>query len=152
MSGEETPPAFGGRLDGGVHRLPVRVYYEDTDFSGVVYHAGYLRFMERGRTEFLRHLGVHHGELQEKGLGFVVRHMAIDFEAPARMDDLLIVETRAASVTGARLVLDQLVTRDGLPIASARVTVAVVTAAGRPVRLPKDLADRFAGVQKITSR
>ena len=86
------------------HRFSVRVYYEDTDFSGIVYHAAYLHFFERARTEFLRSLGVHHSELIRDGIAFAVRSMAIEFEAAARIDDLLEVETRVASLTPARIV------------------------------------------------
>ena len=85
------------------HCISVRIYYEDTDFSGFVYHAAYLKFFERGRTEFLRELGVHHAELAEQGVAFAVRRMEIDFEAAARIDDLLTVETAVEGGSGARL-------------------------------------------------
>jgi tol-pal system-associated acyl-CoA thioesterase len=93
-----------GRLDGGTHLLPVRVYYEDTDFSGVVYHASYLRFMERGRTELLRATGVDQSELHgtEEGLSFAVRRMRIDYLKPARMDDVLTIETRTVEIAARR--------------------------------------------------
>ena len=90
-----------------VHRLEVRVYYEDTDFSGVVYHASYLRFMERGRTELIRALGIEQRELfdGETALGFAVRKMTIDFLRPAVMDDLLTIETRSIAARGATPVI-----------------------------------------------
>ena len=96
-----------GRLDGGTHLLPLRVYYEDTDFSGVVYHASYLRFMERGRTELLRATGVDQSALHgaEEGLSFAVRRMTIDYLRPARMDDVLTIETRTGEIRGASLVM-----------------------------------------------
>jgi acyl-CoA thioester hydrolase len=124
-----------------VHRFPVRVYYEDTDFSGVVYHAGYLRFLERGRTEMLRALGVDQASLfaAEPPLGFAVARMEIDFRRPARMDDLLDIETRVTEVGGASLTLDQRLTRGGEVLVEAVVRVAAVSR-GRAARLPRDLA------------
>src|SRR5690606_14122475 len=121
----------GARRGGGAtdpHRFTVRVYYEDTDFSGIVYHAVYLHFFERARTEFLRAIGVHHSELIREGIAFAVRSMQIDFDAAAHIDDMLEVETRVESVTPARLHLDQRITRDGAVITRARgVVVAVKT-------------------------
>ena len=100
----------------GHHRLTIRVYYEDTDFSGVVYHANYLRFLERGRTELLRDLGVHQTDLYSGGSGqpiaFAVAHITIDFRRPARMDDLVTVETERVSIGGASLVLRQRLLRE----------------------------------------
>ena len=124
-----------------VHRFPVRVYYEDTDFSGVVYHATYLRFLERGRTEMLRDLGVDQASLfaGDPPLGFAVARMEIHFRRAARMDDLLQVETRVAEVGGASLTLDQRLTRDGDLLVEAVVRVAAVSR-GRAARLPGDLA------------
>ncbi len=139
-------PDLAGRLTAAGHVLPVRVYYEDTDFSGAVYHAGYLRFLERGRTDYLRLLGVEQRRLAEGGgdrLGFVVRRMEIDFLKPARMDDLLEVVTEPATAEGARLVLRQRATRAGRTLVDARVTVAAVGAEGRPRRLPAELRQRL---------
>jgi len=128
--------------------LAVRVYYEDTDFTGVVYHAAYLKFIERGRSDFLRLCGIHHARLADgahgEALAFAVRHMEIDFHAPARIDDLLEVTTRLDTARGARLVLVQEVRRGDDVLFSARVTVAVISAQGRPRRLPADLAARLA--------
>lgn len=125
------------------HRLDVRVYYEDTDFSGLVYHASYLRFMERGRTELLRGLGLGQRALVEQGaLFFVVRAMEVDFRKPAIMDDLLNVETAVASVGGASLVMEQKVLREGELLVSARVTVAAVDG-GRAKRLPPAIRESF---------
>jgi len=132
---------LAGRIDQSRHVLPVRVYYEDTDFSGAVYHANYLKFCERGRSDCLRLLGVHHHEMHwhetEGRMGFVVRRMVCDFLKPARIDDLLEVETRFREMGGARMELDQKVMRGGETLFSAEVTVALVDAAGRPKRFPK---------------
>ena len=126
-----------------VHTLPIRVYYEDTDFSGVVYHANYLRFFERGRSEFLRTMGLHHRSLFEgrdgkAPIGFVVRSMAIEFQAPARMDDLVSVETQMLDVRGASARLTQRIRRIDAVLVSADVRVAMV-AAGRAVRFPPEV-------------
>lgn len=123
--------------------MSVRIYYEDTDFSGLVYHAAYVKFFERGRTEMLRDLGVNHHELQAEGLAFAVRRMQIAFDAPARIDDLLTIETRIASLGGARLVLDQAISREGAVLVSAEVEVAAIRIGGGAVRLPKGLRDRL---------
>jgi acyl-CoA thioester hydrolase len=125
------------------HRMHVRIYYEDTDFSGFVYHAAYLKFFERGRTEFLRDLGVYHAELAEQGLAFAVRSMEIDFEAAARIDDLLCVETAVVESSGARLMLSQSVTRGDRVLTQARVVVAAVRIGGGATRLPKALLERL---------
>jgi acyl-CoA thioester hydrolase len=121
------------------HRFPVRVYYEDTDFSGNVYHAAYLHFFERGRTEFLRALGVHHSELARDGLAFAVRRMSIDFLAAAHIDDLLEVTTEVASTTPARLNLRQAIERGGVPISRAEVQVVAIRTSGGAARLPAGL-------------
>ena len=131
---------------GIVHRLPVRVYYEDTDLAGVVYHAGYLRFAERGRSEWLRGLGIDQARLSAGGLAFAVTAMDARWRAPARFDDLLSVETAPRAVTGARAVLDQAVTRGGVTLFDAVVTVAATGPAGRPTRLPAALRAAFATV------
>jgi acyl-CoA thioester hydrolase len=122
------------------HLLPVRIYWEDTDAGRIVYHASYLRFMERGRTELLRTAGIHQGTLQaEQGVTFVVRRMVIDFRAPARLDDEVVVETAVATLGGASLTLMQRVTRGGGVLVEAEVSCAVLGAGGRPVRLPPAL-------------
>lgn len=121
------------------HVISVRIYYEDTDFSGNVYHAAYLKFFERGRTEFLRDLGIHHHELAEQGLAFAVRTMALEFVAAARIDDLLMVRTTVVESSGVRLVLDQTISRNDKLIASAQVTVVAIKMSGGPARLPANL-------------
>jgi len=128
----------------GVHRLALRVYYEDTDFSGFVYHASYLRFMERGRTELLRTLAGDQSDLHRDaaGLHFVVRRMTIDFAKPARMDDLLEVRTRTAQMKGASMHLAQEVRRGEECLVKAEVVVACVRD-GRAIRLPDGLRAAF---------
>ena len=125
------------------HTHSVRIYYEDTDFSGNVYHAAYLKFFERGRTEFLRDLGIHHHELAEQGIAFAVRSMQLDFIAAARIDDLLTVTTAVAEAGGVRLVLEQTIARDEKVIATARVTVVAIRMSGGPTRLPASLRARL---------
>jgi acyl-CoA thioester hydrolase len=130
------------------HHLTIRVYYEDTDFSGLVYHASYLRFMERGRTELLRDLGLGQRELLQReggGLFFVVRAMTIDFRKPAQMDDSLTVETIVREVSGASFDLDQRILRGEEPLVSAQVKIAAVEG-GRPRRLPAEVREKFASV------
>jgi len=125
------------------HRLAIRVYYEDTDFSGLVYHASHLRFMERGRTELLRELGLTQRALVEQGaLFFVVRAMEIDFRKPALMDDLLTVETAVVALGGASIEMEQKILREAERLVSARVTVAGVEA-GRAKRLPAEIRQKF---------
>lgn len=114
----------------------VRVYYEDTDFSGNVYHAAYLKFLERARTEYLRAHGVHHAALAREGIAFAVRSMTIEFEAAAHIDDLLTVLTTPVSATGARLGLEQSIWRGDKRLATARLVVVAIRDTGRPARLP----------------
>ena len=134
-----------------IHRFPIRVYFEDTDFSGAVYHANYLKFCERGRSECLRLMGIHHHELHSGGgsdaSAFVVRRMDCDFARPARIDDLLEVHTTCIEASGARLVLDQRILKDETLIFAAKVTVALVGADGRPRRFPAAMAAAFKSLQ-----
>lgn len=127
-------------MDEAGHVLPLRIYYEDTDFSGFVYHASYLRFMERGRTELLRGLAGDQSDLhrEARGLVFVVRKMAIDFRKPAFMDDQLVVRTATRELRGASMTLAQEVRRGEEILVAADVTVACVRD-GRAVRLPDSL-------------
>jgi acyl-CoA thioester hydrolase len=123
--------------------LWVRVYYEDTDFSGRVYHASYLRFLERGRTEWLRRRGFGHRDLAESsGAVFAVRSLQIEFLAPAMMDDLLEVETSVAAVRGASITFHQRVARVDKQLVTAEVLVASIRD-GRPVRIPPNLRLRL---------
>jgi acyl-CoA thioester hydrolase len=125
--------------------ISVRIYYEDTDFSGVVYHARHLQFFERGRTEALRSCGISHSDLLARAepLAFAVRRMTIDWRAPARIDDLLTVTTAFIEVKGARMSLHQAIVRGETPIASAEVEAACMNLDGRPRRLPPEVAARF---------
>jgi acyl-CoA thioester hydrolase len=133
-----------GAIVDGRHVLRVRVYYEDTDFTGIVYHANYLRFMERGRTNYLRLLGADHralfaaAELEAPSFSFVVRSMRIDFLKPARMDDVLEIVTRPEEVKGASITLNQRTMRGEDLLVEAHVRVAFV-AGGRAKPIPKPL-------------
>jgi acyl-CoA thioester hydrolase len=141
-----------GEIRDGRHHMPVRVYYEDTDFSGIVYHASYLRFMERGRTNYLRLLGAGHRTLFEEtekeapGFAFVVRSMSIEFLKPTRMDDVLEVVTQPEEVKGASITLRQTVRRESDTIIEAQVRVAFVSA-GRAKPIPKALRDAMKADQ-----
>ena len=137
------PDVLAGRLTEDGHELAQRVYFEDTDFSGRVYHARYLQFMERGRSDYLRLLGIHHRALAADGLAFAVRHMEIDFLEPAGIDDVLTILTRLDAVSGARIVLKQTIRRGEACLVSARVTVALVGSGGRPLRLPPAIRAAF---------
>ncbi len=135
-------PDLAGRIEGKMHFLPIRVYYEDTDFSGAVYHANYLKFCERARSDCLRLLGIHHSEMHGTA-SFVVRRMVCDFLKPALIDNLLEVETRFVEFAGARMELIQTVLRAGEKLFEAQVTVALVDGQGRPKRLPPDMTKTF---------
>ncbi|MEP3437900.1 MAG: tol-pal system-associated acyl-CoA thioesterase [Hoeflea sp.] len=142
--------SLSGHLSDGGHLLKQRVYYEDTDFSGFVYHARYLHFFERGRTDYIRLLGVSQGDLHAKtdpadAVAFVVRRMEIDFKSPARMDDVLTISTLPTEVRGARMLLRQTIRRDTHLLAEAQVTVAVINGFGRARRLPDALMERLLG-------
>ncbi len=136
-----------GDIRNGRHVMTVRVYYEDTDFTGIVYHANYLRYMERGRTNYLRLLGTDHRALFEQaekeapGFNFVVRAMALEFLKPARMDDLLTVVTEPEQVRGASITLKQEIRRGDDVLVEARVKVAFVSGdRARPIPKPLRLA------------
>lgn len=137
-------PHLDGAISDGLHRMHVRVYYEDTDFSGIVYHANYLRFMERGRTNYLRLLGADQralfaeAESEAPGFAFVVRSMQLEFLRPSRMDDLLEIVTRPVEVKGASILLGQEVRRGDELLLEAKVKVAFVSG-GRARAIPKAL-------------
>lgn len=133
--------SLSGEISGGVHRLDIRVYYEDTDHSGWVYHANYLKFCERGRSETLKLVGIEHKALERQDLFFIVRHMMCDFKAPAQIDDIVTVETRFKQASGARFVLDQQVMLDDKAVFQADVTLAMVNCEGRPQRIPREILD-----------
>jgi acyl-CoA thioester hydrolase len=120
--------------------MPLRVFYEDTDAAGIVYYANYLKFVERGRTEMMRELGfAHSGIVAESGIVFTVRRLTADYRQPARLDDLLSIETRIVEIAGATLLLDQRVCRDGAVLAALDVLVACVGRDGKPRRVPPAL-------------
>ena len=134
-----------GTLEGDTHLYAVRVYYEDTDLAGIVYYANYLKFIERARTEWIRGIGVDQTRVKdEQGIVFAVRRVEADYMLPARYGDELEVRTTTASISGARLVMDQKVVRGEEILFTAQVTVACITMDGRPVRLP-------AGIRKIVN-
>lgn len=140
---------INGTLTATGHRLLARVYYADTDFSGVVYHARYLEFLERGRTDFLRLKGVHHTQLEEGQLGepivWIVRRMEIDFRMPARIDDMLEIETTVIEASGARINMRQTIRRhNGDMLIEALVEAALINKQGRPRRMPKEWKELFA--------
>lgn len=124
-----------------VHVFPLRVYYEDTDAGGVVYHANYLRFAERARTEMLRGAGIEQTEmLARDGLAFIVRRCAVDFLKPARLDDALEVHTRVLTARGARVEAEQVVKRRGDDLARLTLEIACIDRQGRPQRLPQAIS------------
>jgi len=139
-----TNPILDGEIRDGRHRMQIRVYYEDTDFSGIVYHANYLRFMERGRTNHLRLMGAEQhalfseAEIEVPGFAFVVRSMTLDFLKPARMDDLLEVVTWPVAVKGASITLAQEVRRGSDVLVKAEVRIALISE-GRAQPIPKSI-------------
>ena len=155
MAERQPWPDLAGRMMTGAdgarrHVLPVRVYFEDTDFSGLVYHASYLRWCERGRSDYLRLVGNEHRALIEGGEGaepsaFVVRRLQLEYLKPARIDDVLEVETRVAEVRGAGLGLVQRVTRDGVVLFEAEVLVVLISVSGKPQRLGQALRRGLTG-------
>lgn len=158
LSSIPDPPIPDPRLDGEMRRdthvLPLRVYWEDTDAGGIVYHANYLCFAERGRTACLHCLGLGQAMLLDTaGVAFAVRRLAIDYVAPAKLDDILEVHSRITDIGGATLTMEQIIrrTRPGLAcqdLARVRVTLFVLSRAGRPVRIPADIR---AALQRFVS-
>ena len=138
----ELMPA-GGEFRSGVHRMAVRVYYEDTDAAGIVYYANWLRFLERGRTEFLRALGITQSSLMRheaaEWRAFAVRRLEIEYLGPARLDDALVIETSVEEARGASVLMKQRAVCDGMRLVEARVRVACLDVRGRAARLPAQL-------------
>jgi acyl-CoA thioester hydrolase len=141
---DEAPSA--GWFDGREHRLPVRIYYEDTDFTGVVYHANYVRYFERGRSDFLRLAGVRHSDLlaREDPAAFVITRLELDFRVPARIDDALVVATTYDRIRGPRLFIRQRILRDATLIAEAVVEAAFISLDGRPRRPPAGMVEQLS--------
>lgn len=144
----EDADGLAGRLTASGHELQARVYYADTDFSGAVYHARYLEFLERGRSDYLRLIGVHHTDLEAGSTGetlyWVVRRMEIDFRAAARIDDVLTVLTRVAETGKARIRMAQEIRRGDTLLITAAVEAALINAEGKPRRFPREWAALFA--------
>ncbi len=137
----------GGRFVGGTHRFPVRIYFEDTDLSGVVYHANFLRYFERARSDMLMLAGIDQRAAHEAGEGaYAVRAMQLDWRAPARLNDALVIVTTVERVRAAAVDIHQTVMRDAIVLAQARVEVAFVAPSGRPRRQPAAWIAAFAGL------
>ncbi len=132
------PPPFD---DQGQHWLNVRVYYEDTDFTGMVYHANYLRFFERGRSDFLRDAGVSHQDLlaRDEPAAFTLTNIEVDYKRAAKVDDLLKIRTRSIGIKGVRMRFEQTCLRGKDIVAEARVTAVMIHTDGRPMRPAKDI-------------
>lgn len=133
-----------GRFEAREHRLPIRVYYEDTDFTGLVYHGAYVRFFERGRSDALRLMGVGHAELLDgdQPMAFVVSKMALTWLKPARIDEELVVRTRYDAIKGPRLLISQTITRGTDVLCTADVEVVCIHLDGRPRRPTRHLIDK----------
>ncbi len=126
------------------HSLPVRVYYEDTDAAGIVYHASYIRYAERGRTEMMRDAGFSHAEIfNATGTGFAVVALAINYKSPAKLDDLLVVKSRVTRMGGASMEIQQDVYRDDMLLVDMKVTLVCIDKAFKAVRLPQAVRDIF---------
>lgn len=126
------------------HDMPVRIYYDDTDAGGVVYHANYLKLCERGRTEFLRSLGYENSKIRdEHGIIIVVKSLEAEYLSPARLDDFLIIQTRILSVKNTSFVMEQKAIRDGNCIFSMNIVLVCVNSEGRPSKIPDDVKASF---------
>jgi acyl-CoA thioester hydrolase len=134
-----------GRFDGKVHVLPIRIYYEDTDLSTVVYHANYLRFMERGRSEFFRAVGITKlaGLDDPEPTAWTLRKVDIEYFRSARVDDLVEVHTKATSLTGARMAAEQSIYCAGALLTRGHVEACIMTLTGKPRRIPQDVRDKL---------
>jgi acyl-CoA thioester hydrolase len=140
----EIPQPTAGVFEGREHRLPVRIYYEDTDFSGIVYHANYLRYFERGRSDFFRMVGISHTELARADTAFAIIRMELDFKRSAKVDDALVVRTTYDRVKGARLFVSQRITRGDDLIAQAAGEAVCITLDGRPRKPTAEMLARLA--------
>jgi len=134
-----------GRFDGKVHILPIRIYYEDTDLSGIVYHANYLRYMERGRSEFFRCAGVARAAMleQREATAWTLRKVSLEYLRPARLDDLIEVHTRATSLTGARMGADQKIFCGTRLLTHGVVEACIITLDGKPRRIPLETREKL---------
>lgn len=144
VPGSQPLPGANGTIADGRHRLPVRIYFEDTDLSGLVYHANYLRYMERGRSDLLACLGIDQRAALEAGDGvYAVAELAIRYLRPGRLGDLLEVETRCLAVGGASVTMGQRILRGGDLLTDATVRAGFLTPAGRPRRQPEEWVRRY---------
>lgn len=144
MVAQQQDQPVEGRFDGIEHRFPVRVYFEDTDLSGVVYHANYLRYMERARSDMLRLAGIDQRATQEAGEGaYAVSALAIRYRAPAKLDDALVVVTGLVQVRAASVDIHQRVMRGAQILSEAEVTAALVGVSGKPKRQPREWIEAF---------
>lgn len=134
-----------GRFDAKTHILPISIYYEDTDLSGFVYHANYLRYMERGRTEFFRLAGISRARLEdEEPTAWTLRRIAVEYLRPARLDDQIAVHSVLTEVGGARLQVLQRVRRGETLLVEGRIEACITTLTGKPRRLPKNVVETLA--------
>jgi acyl-CoA thioester hydrolase len=139
-------------MDGATHRFPVRVYFEDTDLSGVVYHANYLRFMERARSDMLSVVGIDQRAAFDSGEGvYAVADLSIKYRRPAKLDDALIVVSHVQAVGAATAIIHQAVMRGGEVLTEATVTAAFLTREGRPRRQPKPWVEAFEKLRNEAS-
>ena len=135
-----------------VHELSVRIYYEDTDLAGIVYYANYLKFIERGRSEWVRAAGIDQMALKDRGVIFAVRHIVADYLQPAHFGEDLVVTTRLVHLGGARISLGQAVLRGCQALFQAEVTLVCVGRDGRPMRVPREISDALAVWGKTTEQ
>jgi acyl-CoA thioester hydrolase len=135
-----------GSFEGKIHVLPISVYYEDTDLSGVVYHANYLRYMERGRTEFFRMAGISKmaGLEEDEPTAWAIRSIQVEYLRPARLDDQIEVRSRLTGLSGARMKAVQLVTCGETLLVQGRIEACITTLTGKPRRLPQNVQDTLA--------
>jgi acyl-CoA thioester hydrolase len=136
---------FGG-FEGKIHVLPIRIYYEDTDLSGIVYHANYLRYMERGRTELFRAAGIHQLAKLDgpDGFAWTLRKVAVEYKRPARLGDLIEVHTQGTTLTGVRLTATQNIFCNGQQLTHGTVEACMITLTGKPLRIPQDTRDKLS--------
>lgn len=156
QQGKDNAVALAGSIGSdGVHQLVARIYYADTDFSGAVYHARYLEFLERGRSDFLRCVGVHHTALEDgsegEALYWVVRRMEIDFQRAGRVDDVITIRTAIAEIGGARITMQQHIMRGTQLLISAQVVAALINGEAKPRRFPKSWKALFANAAAAKS-
>jgi len=139
-------PDAAGEFRGKTHILPIRIYYEDTDLSGVVYHANYLRFMERGRSEYFRCAGITRlAQLEDpQPTAWTLKKASLEYHRPARLDELVEVHTRCTGLTGARMTASQSIHRNGTLLVHGQVEACIITLSGKPRRIPEDIRAKLA--------